>query len=141
MKSPLFALVAMATVLPGGGCQSLDLTPPHSADRVVTGVVNNDSGADLSKDSEVTVRVMDFSGGEERAVVLGEQTLKNPGRMPVPFRIEYRAEDAQLARSVSIEARVSVGGHLRYVTASRHPITVGNVDDSHVLEVELAVKR
>ncbi len=140
MKLTPFPLLAVFFGFLIAGCDHLDTTPPAPADRILSGVVTNNAQTELPADSEVTVRVLDVSRGESRSEVLGEQTIKNPGRMPVAFRIEYRAEDAILARGVTVDARISVGGRLRYTTASAHPVTLGNVHDSHVVEVALATK-
>jgi uncharacterized lipoprotein YbaY len=58
--------------------------------------------------------------------------------MPVPFRIEFSADDALLRRGVNLEARISVAGRLRYTTTLAHPLTLANAGDSHVVEVALA---
>lgn len=117
------------------------MATPSSADRVLNAVVTNNTQMELPTDTEVTVRVIDLSRGEARGEVLAEETVLNPGRMPVSVRIEYRAEDAVLRGSVAVEARVAMGGRLRYASTSAHPITVGNVNDTHVIEVASMVKR
>lgn len=131
-------LVASLAVL-AGACSHLDMSPPSSFDRVLTGVVDH-AGEDLPSGSEVVVRIVDDSAGVSRPEVLGEATIKNAAKMPVGFRIEYRAEDAQLMRSVNVEARVSIGGRLRFTTTTGHPITLGNVNDAQVISVQEAVK-
>lgn len=141
MKLSAIALLSLCLGVGLAGCGHLDLTPPAAADRVLSGTVTNNSMTELPPGTEVTVRIVDLSRGEGKGEVLGEDTIVNPPRMPVPFRIEYRAEDAVLLRSVNVEARVSVDGRLRYTTISGHPITLGNVNDRHVLEVSLAGRR
>jgi uncharacterized lipoprotein YbaY len=140
MKTFSLALLVSVLGLMFAGCGHLDTTPPSSAERVLKGVVNH-ANEDLPPGSEVTVRVLDLTRGNGRAEVLGETTVTNATKMPVPFTIEFTAEDGQLMRTVNVEARVSVGGHLRYTTTTGHPITLGNVNDSHVIEVQLATKR
>lgn len=141
MKKTLVAWIAMSAALLWAGCAHLDTTPPGPEDRVLTGqVTNNAGGADLPPNTEVTVLVIDLGQGIGKGEVLGEQTIKNPTQMPVPFRIEYRAADAVLRGSVNVEARISVAGRLRYLTKSAHPVTTGNVNDPHNVEVELAAK-
>ena len=139
MKSLALAVFSVSLGWLFSGCAHLDTTPPSSADRVLSGVVDH-AGEDLPPGSEVLVRVMDLSRGEGRGEVLGETTIANPGKMPVPFSIEYRAEDAQLLRTINVEARVSIGGKLHYTTMTAHPLTVGNVKDSHVISVQVATK-
>lgn len=138
--SRLIGLLGIGLAAMVAGCAHLDTTPPASAERVLTGIVSNGTNAPLPSNSEVTVRIVDLSRGEGRGEVLGEQTILNPGSMPVMFRIEYVAEDAVLRRSVNVEARVSVGGRLRYTTTTAHPVTMGNLSETHVLDVVLAQK-
>jgi putative lipoprotein len=117
------------------GCGSVDLTPPGLGDRVVEGAVTFHLPGPMPDDAEVTVKVMDFSKGEGRGEVLGEQTIVNPSKAPVPFRIEYRAEDAVLRRGLSIDARIAFGKKLAYYTASAHPLTSANENEMHLVEV------
>jgi uncharacterized lipoprotein YbaY len=140
MKTFSFAWLLLALSLFLGGCAHLDTSPPASADRVLSGVVDH-AGEDLPDGAEVTVRVLDLSRGVERGEVLGEVTIPHVTKLPVSFRVEYRAEDAQLMRTVNVEARISVGGRLRYTTTTGHPITLGNVGDVHIVTVQLASGR
>lgn len=124
------------------GCAHLDTSTLGSEDRVLTGVVTSGSGAGaLPPDSEVTIRIVDLAGADGRGETLGEATIENPGSMPVAFRIEYRAKDATLMRDVNVEARISVGGRLSYMSTGGHPITLGNVNDSHVIQVVPTAQR
>ena len=118
------------------GCGHLDLTPPGDADRVLTGWVMCESADPPPPGSVVVVRVLDLSAGDDRAEVLGEQTIKNPGSWPIAFRVEYRAEDAVLRRRVDAEARIAVGRRLYYASETAHPITLGNAGEPHTIPVE-----
>ena len=136
MKIFLSGFLVMATGLLVAGCNNLDLTGPGSAERVVEGaVVIYPTDVALPPGTEVIVRVLDMTRGEGRGEVLGEETITNPSAAPIPFHIEYRAEDEVLRRRVTIDARVSTGRALRYYTASAHPITLSNVNDKHMVEV------
>lgn len=140
MKAFLPALLIVATGVLLGACSHVDLTPPGPTERVLIGVVSNNTNAPLPPDTEVTVRVVDVSGVGGRMQVLGDQVIQNPGAMPVPYRVEFTADDAVLRRGLNLEARISIGGRLRYTTVTAHPITAGNVHDSHVVDVVAAQK-
>lgn len=131
-----FGLLAFSALGLLTSCSHLDLAGPMTSDRVLTGYVTARSPVDLPPNAELTVRVVDLSKGEAHAEVLGEQTIKSPGSMPVAIRIEYRAEDAQLRTTIDVDARISEGRRLTYMTMSRHPITLGNVNDEQTIEVE-----
>lgn len=132
----LFALLTL-----GAACGHLDMTPPASAERVLNCAVTNNTQAELPPDTEVTVRVMDVSAANGRGEVLAEETVVNPPRMPVMVRVEFQAEDAVLRRGVNVEARVAVGGKLRYMTTSAHPITTSNVNETHVIQLVTVANR
>lgn len=136
----LFLTVSLGLLL--GGCAHLDTSMTSPADRVLAGTVTTRTGGGpLPADSEVTIRIVDLAANDGRGETLAEETIGNPGAMPVAFRIEYRAEDAVLIRDVNVEARIAVGGRLRYKTMGGHPITLGNVNDTHVLQVEPTAQR
>lgn len=136
--SGLFAVVALGLF---ASCSHLKIDEPGPADRVLHAVVTARVPVELPPNAEIYVRVVDLSKGETRGEVLGEQTIKNPGRLPVEVHIEYRAEDQQLRSTIDVEARISEGRRLTYMTLTRHPITAGNVNDPHTIEVEPVVGR
>ena len=141
MKTRLLVPLAFALASFLSGCGHLDTTVTNTEDRVLNGTieaVDSGAGTKLPAGTEVLVRVLDLGHGFGRGEELGEQTIKDPPEFPVPFRIEYRADDATLRGSVEVEARVSVDGQLRYITITGHPITLANVNQSHVVMVERA---
>lgn len=129
-----FVSLALA-LLTFSACKQLDVTTPSSDERVLAGVVTTSSRDELPADAEVTVRVLDVSRGDSQPQILGEQTMKRPAVGPVSFRIEYRADETMLLRGVSADARVSIGGKLRYSTRAADPVTLGNFSERHVLVV------
>lgn len=137
MKILAVAFVVLTLVGFTVGCSSVDLGETGFGDRVAEGVITF-SGADnepLPANTEVIVKVVDMSSGNGRGEVLGEQTIHNPSMAPIPFRIEYRAEDPVMRRGLNIDARISIRGKLAYYTASAHPITASNAKDRHVVEL------
>ncbi len=141
MKTIALVLCVMAGLLMSG-CEHLDTTTSGFGDRVIEGVVTTASGGGpLPEGSEVWIQVVDRGDGVQRAEVLGEETIKNPGRMPVPFRIEFRAEDPVLRGSVEVEARISIRGRLTFMTKTAHPVTLGNVGSEMTVIVEVPAER
>jgi uncharacterized lipoprotein YbaY len=82
--------------------------------------------------------VLDTSDPVAGPVVLGEQKIPNPGTPPVPFRIEYRAEDTVLRHGLNIEARISVGGKLRFYNVNSYAVTLANAAEPHEVWVNPA---
>ena len=71
-------------------------------------------------------------------IVLGSQTITNPGTAPVAFRVEYMADDDRLRLGLNIEARVSFGGRVRFYNLNRYVVTMGNASDLHRIDVNPA---
>lgn len=149
----LFA-VALGLSLAAAGCQSLDLAPESDPERVVSGTITMTSDVQFPPDAELVVRVIEhttvertrLAGAEAPVVdnnpapkierVLGEQVIRAPGAKPIPFRVEFRADDATLRRGLNIDARLSQGGKLRYRTLNAHLLTLGSVSYPHEVVVE-----
>jgi uncharacterized lipoprotein YbaY len=131
----LLGVLSAAAALALAGCGQLDLTPEGDPSRVVTGQVEIGEDVALPADTVVTVRVEDASAVGMPPQVLGAQTIKNPGVAPVPFRVEYRAEDDVLRRGLNIEVRVSIGGKVRYFNQNQHVVTLGTAGESHRISV------
>ncbi|HEY1792011.1 MAG TPA: YbaY family lipoprotein [Opitutaceae bacterium] len=126
------ALLLAACALALSGCGQLDLTPEGDPSRVVQGEVNLGDTA-LPPDAVVTVRVVDPS--QTPPLTLGSQTIRSPGASPVPFKVDFRAEDDLLRRGLNIEARVSIGGHLRFYNVDRYVVTLGNITGTQRIRV------
>jgi putative lipoprotein len=127
----LLTLPALAAALALSGCGHLDVPPEGSPLRVLTGQVELGDAMALPPDTSVTVRVVDMTAAGMPPQVLGSQTITNPGPAPVPFRVEYTADDETLRRGLNIEARVSFGGKVRYYNVNRYAVTLGNASDPH----------
>lgn len=129
------SILAAAAALAFSGCGQMDLTPEGDPGRVLTGTVDVGAEAPLPPDATVTVRVVDTSNAGMPPVVLGSQTVTNPGATPIGFRVEYRAEDEVLRRGLNVEARISFGGRVRYYNLNRYAVTLGNAADEHRITV------
>lgn len=146
MKFPvLLSLAALGLLVGSAGCEHLDLAREGSPDRVLNGTVNFPSA--LPAGAEVVVRLVDVAakdgvpmpagtdlplGDRAKPVVidrvLGEQLqkLETVTTQPVPFKIEYRAEDSVLRHGLNVEARISYGGKVRYRTLNAHVLTLAS---------------
>lgn len=159
IKPPFALFLALAGLLLGAGCSSIDTTPGNDPSRFIGGTVNYRGDLTLPPDAEVVVRLVDPAGrtqagnpatkdlpvapqakGPPIPVLLGEQTIKAPGPGPIPFRIEYTAEDDLLRHGLNLEARISFGGRVRLRTVSTRAVTLGNALDPHSLWVEAVAR-
>jgi len=134
----LIATVAAVCALALSGCGQLDLTPEGNPSRVLVGRIDLGDAALLPADTVATVRVVDASVAGMPPEVLGSQTIRNPRVAPIPFRVEYRAEDERLRRGLNIEVRISFGGKVRYFNRNKYAVTLGNAAEAHRITVNPA---
>lgn len=155
MKHLPCLLAALGFVFASLGCGHVDLTPEGNPDRVVTGTVNVTMNLLPPPDASVVVRVIepadvtnvttapanDLVIGERGPQVrpenvLGEQQIHAPAAVPVPFRLEFKASDAELRRGLNIEARISWGGKVRFRTVESQVITLATIAQPQVVWVQ-----
>jgi uncharacterized lipoprotein YbaY len=146
MKIPASLLLAAGLCFLAAGCQQLDLTPEGDPQRVVTGNVTLGAETLFPAGTEVVVRVVDTTTLDRPSAtpgmgipvvdrgqpikterVLGEQVIPSPGVTPVPFSIEFRADDAALRRGLLIDVRISFEGRVQYRTLTAHMLTLTGV--------------
>jgi uncharacterized lipoprotein YbaY len=158
-SSPLFCLAALGALLAATACSHLDLTPEGDPSRVVSGTVNLRSDLTLPPDTVVVVRVIDpAEANPVRAVpgndlpvmdraqpvpterVLGEKTITAPAAVPIPFQVEFTADDSLLRHGLNLDVRVSFGGRVRYRTVSAYLLTLSSVGNNHEVWVEAAAR-
>jgi uncharacterized lipoprotein YbaY len=132
----LLHLVALFTCMLLAGCGHLEMTPESDPNRVVTGTVNLRMPTDLPADATLMVRVVDGARNEPTLRVLGEQTIAQASKTPVPFRVEFRADDILLRRGLNLDARISFGGQLRYYNINEVGFTLSSMDRPVVVVVD-----
>jgi uncharacterized lipoprotein YbaY len=142
MKAPVI-LLAVASAFLLAGCGHLDMSPEGNPNRVLNGTISSPYA--LPTGAEVLVRIIDTSSrgipgpvsdlplagmarppAIERIVAEHMQTHVGTSAEPVPFRMEYRTDDATLRHGLNIEVRVSHGGKLRFRNLRAHVLTLGN---------------
>lgn len=143
MNVRIWPVLGLAALLVGAGCGTLDLATTSNPRRVVTGTIRGD--VPLPGGAEIVVRVIDTAGrpasrpGSDLPVadraappiaerVLGQQVqpLAAATHEPVPFRVEFEADDATLRRGLNIDVRVSTGLRVRFRTVRAHVLTLAS---------------
>lgn len=143
MKTPrLPALLVFGMALWVAGCGSIETSPGGDPNRVLEGVVTFPGSVPAG--AEILVRVVEPPSSEpartlasdmpvaaqpsvarvERVLGEAKQIVAEMTTKPVPFRVEYQADDAVLRRGVNIDVRVSVGGKVRMRTVNAHALTL-----------------
>jgi uncharacterized lipoprotein YbaY len=154
MKFPALLLLASVCAFLAA-CSSLELSSEGGgADRVVNGTVV--AHTPLPAGAQVLVRLVDNTPREAvRAVpadmampddakpiaterIIAQEPITVPVQTmdPVPFRIEFRATDAELRHGLNLEARISYGGKVQHRTINARVVTLASVPYSHAIEVE-----
>lgn len=137
------------------GCSHIDLRPEGDPNRVLTGTVNVRMNLLPPPDSEVLIRITEppdiasgqVSAGKDMVIgeqgtqvrpeqVIAEQVIHAPAAMPVPFRIEYHASDAQLRRGLNVEARISWSGRVRFRNVESQAVTLGDAEAPQAIWVD-----
>jgi uncharacterized lipoprotein YbaY len=132
----LLPLLAPALLFALTGCKNLgqyvDTTPQPTGNQVLHVTVGWPAGITLPADAAVAVLLLDDSNSN----TLATQRLEHPGSSPVAFQLAYKADDLQPPHRVRLEARISIGGQLRYTSGrQRYFVTTANAADSFALTV------
>lgn len=161
MKKSPFALLVVAglALLAGAGCENITTSSGGNPNRVVTGTVNFHADGALPPDAEVVVKLIDTAGtaqmrsainrdlpvasqpkAEPVPQVLAEQTIKAPERGPIPFRMEYTADDELLRHGLNLEARISYRGRVQMRTVNFRVLTSTNATKPQEVWVEAVAR-
>jgi uncharacterized lipoprotein YbaY len=157
--SPIFFLATLGVLLAATACSSIDLTPEGDPQREIKGTINLRSDLALPPDTVVVVRVIDRADVEQtRAAassdlpvmsrakpapierVLGEKTIAAPTAMPIPFQVEFSADDSLMRHGLNLDVRVSFGGRVQYRTVSSYLLTLSSFGYNHEVWVEAAAR-
>jgi putative lipoprotein len=89
----------------------------------VTGTVTYRQRSALPPDAVVEVELLDVSRADALATRLGRQEIATNGRqVPIPFEITYDPAAVDPRHSYAVGARILVGGRLRFINDTRHPV-------------------
>jgi uncharacterized lipoprotein YbaY len=139
-KSCCLSATLAALVWLFGGCADLDIKPAGDVNRVLTGTVNYHSDDPLPAGAVLTVRLLDPSDPAAPPMVVGEQTIADPGPSPVAFRIEYRADDTLLQHGLNLDARIAVAGRLQFYNVNSYAVTLNHAAEPQSVWVNPAGK-
>lgn len=123
---PIHAMILIAA-LPASfaGCQGSD--GPEQAVATLTGTVTYLQRIALPPDAVVHVTLADVSLQDAPAQRIAEQTITEPGQVPIPFELSYDPEVIDPAHTYAVQARISAGDRLLFInTTAIHVITRGN---------------
>ena len=105
--------------------------PTSEPPAVVTGTVTYRERIALSPQAVVEVKLEDVSRADAAAVTIGEQTITNPGQVPIDFEIEYDPSAIDDRFTYAIRVRITEGERLRFINTSQYAV-ITRGSPSHV---------
>ncbi|TAH49734.1 MAG: META domain-containing protein [Chloroflexota bacterium] len=98
----------------------------------VTGQVVYREKIAMPEGAVVKVQVADVSRADAPADVIGEQTIENPGNVPVKFSVPYDGAKIQPNFTYAVSARIEVNGQLMWISTTRIPVITNGAPTSDV---------
>lgn len=103
----------------------------------VTGTVAYLQRIALPPDAVVRVRLLEVARGNARAVIIAEEVIRPAGRqVPIPFELRYDPRRIKERRRYTVQARINVGGRLRFINTDAYPVITGG----HTVTVNVIVR-
>lgn len=100
---------------------------------VIDGTVSYGDRIALPPDASLEVKLVDISLADAPSKTLAETKITPAGQVPIPYRLEYLSSDIQPGHSYALQARITVGDQLWFITATRHPILTGDTDGTDIV--------
>ena len=116
-------------------------TPVASATMpaTVTGVVTYRERIALPPDVVVTVRIEDTSRADAPAILIGEQAIRDPGQVPIPFAVPYDPRLIDPRSRYTLRVRIEdASGRLLWINTQAYPVITGGNPTS---DIEIVVMR
>ena len=100
----------------------------RNPDSAVNGTITYRERIALSEDATVIVELRDVSLADAAAPLIASQTIRDPGQVPIEFRVPYNRDDVDSRNTYGITARIlGADGRLAFINDTAHDvITRGN---------------
>ena len=111
-----FALLCLTAI----GCTTRKAASPSDPSmRQVMGKITYLQKVAMPADAVVEVQIEDQDAS---AVVIGEQTIVNPGQVPVSFSIDYDPSRIDENHTYVVRAKIMSGGELLWQNTTSYPV-------------------
>ncbi len=87
----------------------------------------------LPPSASIEVKLLDVSHADAPARTIAQTIVRPETQVPVPYRLDYDASEVVPGRSYALQARITVGERLWFVTATRHPVFAGGADSTDIV--------
>ncbi len=128
----LLALVANCQTAPGPSDGTFEIPSGREPNAAVSGTVTYRERIALTPGATLVVELRDVSLQDAAAPLIAQQTIENPGQVPIEFRVEYSRDDINSRNTYAIQAKIiESDGRLAFTNDTAYDvITRGN--PSHI---------
>jgi len=103
---------------------------------MITGTVSYRQRIALTPDAVITVTLEDTSLADAPAQIIGQQTITNPGQVPVPFSISYDPSKIIPNHTYAVRAQISDQERVMFRTTSAYLV----ITQGHPTQVDLVLE-
>ena len=93
--------------------------------RTLEGTVAYRERMALPPGASVEIKLVDVSLADAPSKTLAEVSFTPEGQVPVPYRLQYDDAEIQPGRSYALQARITLGDRLMFITTTRHAVFTG----------------
>jgi putative lipoprotein len=106
--------------------------PTFAAGRTLRGRVLYRERINLPPEALLEVRLVDVSLADAPTRSLAVTQVKTRHRMPIPYRLYFDDAKIQRGHNYALQARITVGGKLWFMTTSPHGAFTGGADENEI---------
>ncbi|RJG40623.1 META domain-containing protein [Mesorhizobium sp. DCY119] len=87
----------------------------------------------LPSSAVVEVKLVDVSRADASSATIAKQKIEEVTGSPIPFELRFKSSLIQSGHSYALQARISVGDKLLFISGSRHPVLNGEPGNTDIL--------
>jgi len=103
----------------------------------ITGEISYLQRIALTEDAVITILLVDISKQNEKAQVVTEKIITNPGQVPISFAIQYNPDEIFPGNTYSLKAKIEDRGSLLYATDTVYLVINNGITENIKIEVLL----
>ena len=123
-RRQLTGLLGLALTVPAGSALA--------APRVLRGTVVYRERLALPPGAVVEVKLVDVSLADAPSRTIAETRIRTRGQVPIPYTLRFDSRAIVPRRTYALQARISVGDRLMFITTTRHTVLAGGRDDTEI---------
>lgn len=124
-RRDLAGLLAVAALMPA--------TSAMAETTVLRGTVNFRERMALPQNASVVVQLVDVSRADAPAEVIAEDRIANATGSPIPYRLSFDHARINLRHRYALQARITNGDRLLFITTTHHGIFAGGRNNTRIL--------